>query len=405
MLKTNEGGSSNKLYYAPDAYRAKKLMAKGHDPNRGPVKLGRPRKEGVRRSAKTGKILPTRKGTKSKVPSKKASGKAKAKEGDDDGDDDVDEEGDSDGSGDGEDFETRDKNDSEGLRSAPRASTRPVRSVRLTATKLAPIFTKSKSKDSGNRDDETDSDSAEPGNEEEDDEDEPLTKSKAPKKTIATTATVSNEPPKRRGRPPKKQPEANEFDKSASNTRSVLSMMTGGYASNEALAPGETEDQDVRMESPPEHISPRLSNLAPKKSAAAPTAQSTKGHGRSRKAPPTKAHRTDGEDAVMAEPDLNVISSSSVSNKIAEESRSSPAAASSELTFRASSPMQPTTSQSQQHAPASPRKKRGPYNTKKKTDELSKQTRSVKDLWGAAAAKSAGAPSSLSSGSNRPADK
>lgn len=400
MLKTNEGGSSNKIYYAPDAYRAKKLIAKGHDPNRGPVKLGRPRKEGVRRSAKTGKILPTRKGAKSKGPSKIASSKAKAKEGGDDGDGDDDKVGENDGSDDGEDFEARDKSDAEGSRSAPRVSTRPVRSVRLTATKLAPIFTMSKSKDSGNRGDETDNDSAERGNEEEDDEDEPLTKSRSPQIKTATTTPASNEPPKRRGRPPKKRPEAIELDRSASNTRSVLSMMTIGSTSNEALAPRETEDQDVGMESPPvtptDHTSPRLSILAPKKSGAASTAQPTKGRGRSRKARPTEAQHTDGEDAVATQPGSNVMSSSSVANEIAEESHSSLAPASSELTFRASSPMQPETSQSQQHAPASPRKKRGPYNTKKKTEELSKQTRSVKDLWGAAAAKNAGASSSPS---------
>ncbi|KAF9390209.1 hypothetical protein CPC16_005255 [Podila verticillata] len=404
MLKTNEGGSSNKIYYAPDAYRAKKLMAKGHDPNRGPVKLGRPRKEGVRRSAKTGKILPTKKGTKSKGPSKIASNKAKAKEGGDDGDGDGDgdgdEEGEDDGSDDGEDFEARDNSDAEGSRSAPRVSTRPVRSVRLTATKLAPIFTMSKSKDSGNRGDETDNDSTERGNEEEDDEDESFTKSKSPQISTAATTPASNEPPKRRGRPPKKRPEAIELDTSASNTRSVLSMMTRGSTSNEALAPRETEDQDVDMECPPEtpadRTSPSLPNLAPKKSAAASTVQSTKGRGRSRKAPPTVVQHTDREDAVTTEPDSNVISSSSVANEIAEETHASPAPASSELTLRASSPMQPTTSQSQQHAPASPRKKRGPYNTKKKTEELSKQTRSVKDLWGAAAAKNAGASSSPS---------
>lgn len=394
MLKTNEGGSSNKIYYEPDAYRAKKLIAKGHDPNRGPAKLGRPRKEGVRRSAKTGKILHGKAGGKSQGPSKKSSGKAKAKEADDG------EEGENGGSADGEDFETRDVSDAEGSRSAPRVSTRPVRSVRLTANKLAPVFAMSKPKASENIGDENDDDSADLANEEDDDEGESPTKSKAPQKTAGTTTPTSNQPPKRRGRPPKK-PVANELGKSTS----LLAVLQSGSASNEAVAPRETGDQDVRMESPPETPSSELSNAAPQNLAATSLPPPAKGRGRSRQAPLVEAQRTDGEDAVIAE---LVTPSRSVVKKAAAESLSSRAPANeggSELVFRSSSPMQSAALHSQQHAPASPRKKRGSYNTKKKVEESAKKPRSLKDLWGAAAAKNVGASSSTSSGSTKPADK
>ncbi|KAG0351503.1 hypothetical protein BG005_009010 [Podila minutissima] len=404
MLKTNEGGSSNKIHYEPDAYRARKLIAKGQDPNKVPVKLGRPRKEGVRRSAKTGKILHAKAGTKSKGPSKKTSGKAKMKEADDDGD----EEGEHDGSADDEDFETRDMSDAEGSRSTPRVSTRPVRSARLTATKLAPIFAMSKSKASGNRDDENDDEPADLANEEEeDDEDEPLTKSKTRKPT-GTITPASSEPPKRRGRPPKKRPVANELDKISSDTQSLLSMLKGGSASNEAVAPRETEDQDTRMEGPPETVSPGPSNEAPRRPAATSTPQPAKGRGRARQAPPTEARRTDGEDAIMAEPESNVTSSIRVVKEVTTESRSSPVPTNdggSELVFRSLSPIPSAILQSQQHAPASPRKKRGSYNTKKKAGEMANQPRSVKDLWGTAAAKNVGASSSTLPGSTKSADK
>lgn len=404
MLKTNEGGSSNKIHYEPDAYRARKLIAKGQDPNKVPVKLGRPRKEGVRRSAKTGKILHAKAGTKSKGPSKKTSGKAKMKEADDDGD----EEGEHDGSADDEDFETRDMSDAEGSRSTPRVSTRPVRSARLTATKLAPIFAMSKSKASGNRDDENDDEPADLANEEEeDDEDEPLTKSKTRKPT-GTITPASSEPPKRRGRPPKKRPVANELDKISSDTQSLLSMLKGGSASNEAVAPRETEDQDTRMEGPPETVSPGPSNEAPRRPAATSTPQPAKGRGRARQAPSTEARRTDGEDAIMAEPESNVTSSIRVVKEVTTESRSSPVPTNdggSELVFRSLSPIPSAILQSQQHAPASPRKKRGSYNTKKKAGEMANQPRSVKDLWGTAAAKNVGASSSTLPGSTKSADK
>ncbi|KAG0088312.1 hypothetical protein BGZ92_006314 [Podila epicladia] len=404
MLKSNEGGSSNKIYYEPDAYRVRKLIAKGHDPNRGPVKLGRPRKEGVRRSAKTGKILHAKAGAKSKCPSKKTSGKTKMKETDGDGE----EEGEHDESVDDEDFETHDMSDAEGSRSAPQASTRPVRSVRLSAAKLAPIFAMSKSKASGNGGDENDDESADLANEEEDDEEEPLTKSKKVRKSTEITTPALSEPPKRRGRPPKKRPLANELDKNSSDTQSSLSMLKGGSASNEAVAPRETEDQDTCIEGPMETLSSESSNEVPQRPAPTSTYQSTKGRGRSRQAPPTDARRTDGEDAVMAEHESNVTSSIRVVTEIITESRSSLVPANdggSELMFRSSSPRPPAILKSQQHAPASPRKKRGSYHTKKKAGEVANQPRSVKDLWGAASTKNVGASSSASSESTKPAHK
>ncbi|KAG0019666.1 hypothetical protein BGZ81_009635 [Podila clonocystis] len=400
MLKTNEGGTSNKIYYEPDAYRAKKLIAKGHDPNRGPVKLGRPRKEGVRRSAKTGKILHPKAGAKSKAPSKKSSGKSRRKEANGDGDEEEENDGNADGA-------ACDMSGAEGSRSAPRMSTRPVRSVRLTATKLAPIFAMSKSKSSGNRGDENDSGSVELADEdEEDDVDEPLTKSKAQQKPTGTATPASGEPPKRRGRPPKKRPVANELDKSTSDTQSLLSMLKGGSASNETVPPQETENQDVHMEGPPETLSPGSSNLAPQKPAATSTPHPAKGRGRPRQAPPMEGQCTDGMDTIMAETESNMTPSSRVVKEIATECRSSPVPANdgeSELLFGSSSPMPSATLQSQQHAPASPRKKRGSYPTKKKAEEMANKTRSVKDLWGSVA-KKVGASSSTSSGSTKPAD-
>ncbi|KAG0029496.1 hypothetical protein BGZ82_007940 [Podila clonocystis] len=399
MLKTNEGGTSNKIYYEPDAYRAKKLIAKGHDPNRGPVKLGRPRKEGMRRSAKTGKILHAKAGAKSKAPSKTPSGKPRTKEADGDGDEEEENDGNADG-------ETCDMSDAEGSRSALRVSTRPVRSVRLTATKLAPIFAMSKSKSSGNRGDENDNGSAELANEDEEDEDEPLTKSKAQRKPTGTATPASGEPPKRRGRPPKKRPVANELDKSTSDTQSLLSMLKGGSAFNETVSPQETEDQDVHVEGPPETLSPGSSKVAPQKPATTLTPQPAKGRGRSRQAPPMVGQCTDGVGAVMAEPESNMTPSSRVAKEIATECRSSPVPENdggSELAFRSSSPMPSATLQSQQHVPASPRKKRGSSHTKKKAEEMTNKTRSVKDLWGTVA-KNVGASSSASSGSTKPAD-
>ncbi|KAG0333535.1 hypothetical protein BG004_000793 [Podila humilis] len=364
MIRGASGGPTKRTAAEHNTKSGKAAKNKGGI--NGPIKKGRPRREDVQRDAKTGRIVYDKSAKKKGSTAKRGRGKGKSKatsteKSKDDNDNDNDDDDDDDDSLDKDkDFESRDKSDDEGTSStpaqAPVMSSRPVRSTRTSATTLASIFTMAKSKPSQSNGDNNGRDKT--GSEE---EEGPLIRV-----SKATPQPSSNTPAKHDFRVTA-QPA-----KSAGNKRTIVVGV---------VVPQRQQDQDIVME----ESTDATTDTAPFKSLpdasttsmVANAARST-GGGRQPSAQSSKVASVQDKDVVMTEASVEEVTTCSPVQP--EEAGPAPSS-------RASSPVRSASSAVRQQAPASSRKTRGPYKSKKKAEEVSRQTRSVMDLWGAAAKK------------------
>ncbi|KAG0370199.1 hypothetical protein BGZ54_007308 [Gamsiella multidivaricata] len=362
MLRKEEGGYGNKIKYAPEPYILKKRMALGKVDELGrrlnsdgqPVKLGRPKTGTTKETGgpASRRALPKNTRSKSKVNQNDSSDQ---------------EEGDDHTRG---DTNAKDVSGSQPGSSVSSAEKRAIRQ----STRLAPIFTRTLSTTTTTNSVDVDvaADVSMDGEQAESSSQQASSSSKPPSDAPAPPTPSEPVPPKKpRGRP-RKHPAPTAAAETASSSQNILSVMKPSVvslaSSTVATAPATTEsgveanvDKDETSQAAPD-----FEMQGGEEEAALSTTIATSVE----RAKKTKVAAAKGKRAANAKPPSEEVSVEE--NQQAEES-SQPLGSSS----RASSV-----------TPDSPRKKRGPYKTKKRVEELNKQNRSLKDFWGGAAGKS-----------------
>ncbi|KAG0250694.1 hypothetical protein BG011_008159 [Mortierella polycephala] len=442
MLRKDEGGAGNKIKYAPEPYLMKKRLASGRQYNElgqqiGPdglpisTKIGRPKKvrdpteeavkaagKGKRGGNKRGPGTKSKAGAKSTTAKTGRGGKSKAKaSGDSDGDEGgvrledeeaeeigLDEEEGADDvveGGDDDEFVARSKRAAVVTSAASSEPSGEKRTTRLQTGKLAPIFMRNYSQA------ELDEDNEDDNHGQEDEQEQELSSrmeksSKKPQTSApAKACPPSNDPTaprKPRGRPRKNPLPAEAIDKAAPSSQSALSMASITRRLSEAAVSAiaaatkasafeieaESASMDVdfdvhivertttREEDSVASMNVDIAAVDPKgKQKASPTA--ILGGKKAGRPPKGTNNAVAGalkskDSQPVADKEMNAAGVEA--QEEAEDIRTSSASSS-----RASSV-----------APSSPRKPRGPYSkTKKKAEELKKQSHSLKDFWGAAA--------------------
>ncbi|KAF9169181.1 hypothetical protein BGX21_003537 [Mortierella sp. AD011] len=346
LLRKGEGGAENKIEYQIEPYILKKRLASGKaydekgrrlGPDGKPVGMGRPRKSPAETAKGKRKTAVKEKAPVSSVAKKAAKGKSKANEDDEFG----------------------------GTQVEGSSSTVPKRTTRQSG-KLAPIFTRALSSNSLNS-----SRAPSPSTEEHDGENtsqqgEPSTsQQETPSASSSTAKSPEKLPPsKPRGR----------SKKAVSNAIESSEDADGDIDMAEKSAETRTENDDQTMEEEagsvaavgtakasvtptrgkkPSKVNQKTTTAKGKQARALgdTLAESTTEHGAHDT--PTTTNDADAQGE-QGEADPTLVSASS--------SRASSA------------------------APNSPRKKRGPYKTKKHMEELKRTNHSLKDLWSTAAA-------------------
>ncbi|KAF9200808.1 hypothetical protein BGZ49_008948 [Haplosporangium sp. Z 27] len=327
LLRKGEGGAENKIEYEVEPYILKKRLASGKSP-RGrkdglPAKIGRPRKP----------VEETTRGKRKLAMMAKANA---AQEKSADG-----------GSGE-------------------ISSSTPEKRITRQTGKLAPIFTRT------------------------------LSNAASHDSSNSANSSRAATPPIEEQGEPESQAESSNIALPSENHST--SMPGGDSQTGYTGADGATEDsrplqnsenqimEESRSEAEATVSSQAAGDKGKTKATAASTSTSTRGRGKStkssQKVTPAKGKKVQSTDEAIAEPTVSNISGDHTSTSTVEavmqreqgkedEEAASPSASSS----RASSV-----------APNSPRKKRGPYKTKKHVEEIKRTNLSLKDLWGAAAA-------------------
>ncbi|KAF9355002.1 hypothetical protein BGX26_007090 [Mortierella sp. AD094] len=348
MLRKGEGGAENKIEYQIEPYILKKRLASGKaydekgrrlGPDGKPVGMGRPRKSPAETTKGKRKPAVKAKAAASSEAKKVAKGKSKA---------------------DGE-------QEDDGAQAEGSSSAEPKRTTRQSG-KLAPIFTRTLSSNSVNS-----SRAPSPSAEEQEEENAkqqagPSTSRRGNPSASSSSTAKSPEkpsPPKPRGRPRKVVSDAVEPSEDAEGDIDMV----------EKPAETRAESGDQTMEEEAESVA----------AAGTEKAKATPVRGKgpvktNQKTTPAKGKQVRASEDATAEPTTNdqggydAPTSTNDADVQGGQYEMEPASASA------------SSSRASSVAPNSPRKKRGPYKSKKRTEELKRTNHSLKDLWSAAAA-------------------